>query len=96
MVDFKGYVKKTERKVINTAYEAGTPDLLAIFPKGRSGFTKSNQNAVEDAFTAFLDALDARPTVFTSPVRTEGREATCVALFRAYATLLTEYAEKPG
>ena len=36
LVDFKGYVKKTERKVIDTAYEAGTPDLLAIFPKGRS------------------------------------------------------------
>ncbi len=127
LADFKAYVKKTERKVIIPAYEAGSPDLLAIFPKGRSGLTKSTQTKVEDAFTAFLDALDARPTVFTSPVRTEGRavlatlsaalqradgmaktagtqridlhdgrEATCLALFRAYATLLVEFAEKPG
>jgi uncharacterized membrane protein YeiB len=82
---------------------------------------------VEDAFTAFLDARDARPTAFTAPVRTEGRavlaalaaalqradgmaktagtqrvdlhdgrEATCLALFRAYATLLMEHAEKPA
>lgn len=127
LADFKAYVKKTERKVINPAFEAGSPDLLAIFPQGRSGLTKSNQTEVEDAFAAFLDALDARPTVFTSPVRTEGRavlatlsaalqradglaktagtqridlhdgrEATCLALFRAYATLLLEFAEKPG
>ena len=127
LADFKAYVKKTERKVIIPAYEAGSADMLAIFPQGRSGLTKSSQTKVEDAFTAFLDALDARPTVFTSPVRTEGRaalatlqaalqradgmaktagtqrvdlhdgrEATCLALFRAYATLLEEFAEKPG
>ena len=127
LADFKAYVKKTERKVITPAYDEGSPDLLAIFPKGRSGLTKSNQAQVEDAFTAFLDALDARPTAFTSSVRTEGRavlaalsaalqradgmaktagtqridlhdgrQATCLALFRAYATLLAEHAENPG
>jgi len=126
LTDFKAYVKKTERKVIIPAYEEDSPDLLAIFPQGRSGLTKSSQTEVEDAFTAFLDALDARPTVFTSPVRTagravlaaltealqradglaktagtqrvdlhDGREATCQALFRAYATLLLEFADKP-
>ena len=125
--DFKAYVKRVERKVIIPAYEEGSPDLLAIFPKGRSGLTKKNQTEVEDAFTAFLDALDARPTVFTSPVRSEGRtvlatlsaalqradglaktagtqridlhdgrEATCLALFQAYAALLLEFADKPG
>ncbi len=124
--DFKAYVKKTERKVINPAYEPGSPDLLAIFPHGRPALNKSSQTQVEDAFTAFLDALDARPTVFTSPVRTEGRavlaalqaalqradglaktagtqrvdlhdgrQATCLALFRAYATLLLEFADQP-
>ena len=127
LADFKAYVKKVERKVIIPAYDEGSADLLAIFPKGRSGLTKSNQAKVEDAFTAFLDALDARPTVFVSPIRTEGREvlaalqtslqradgmaktadtqrldlhdgreATCLALFRAYATLMVDYAEKPG
>ena len=127
LADFKAYVKKVERKVIVPTYDEGSPDLLAIFPKGRSGLTKSNQAQVEDAFTAFLAALDARPTVFTAPVRTEGRtvlavlaaalqradgmaktagtqrvdlhdgrEATCLALFRAYATLLMEHAEKPA
>ncbi|WP_201978394.1 hypothetical protein [Hymenobacter rubidus] len=127
LADFKAYVKKTERKVIIPTYDEGSPDLLAIFPKGRSGLTKSSQAKVEDAFTAFLDALDARPTVFTSPVRTEGRtvlaaltaalqradglaktagtqrvdlhdgrQAACTALFRAYGTLLVEFAEKPG
>ena len=127
LADFKTYVKKTERKVIIPAYEEDSPDLLAIFPQGRSGLTKSNQAKVEDAFTAFLDALNVRPTVFTSPVRTEGRailaalstalrradgmiktagtqrldlhdgrEATCLALFRVYATLLLNFAEKPG
>lgn len=74
MADFKAYVKRMERKVINPTYEAGSPDLLAIFPKGRSALTKSSQTKVEDAFTAFLDALDARPTAFTSPQRTEGRK----------------------
>lgn len=126
LADFKAYVKKTERKVIIPAYEDDSPDLLAIFPKGRAALTKSTQTKVEDAFTAFLDALDARPTVFTSPVRTEGRailatlsaalqradgmaktagtqridlhdgrEATCLALFRVYATLLLEFVDKP-
>jgi hypothetical protein len=126
LADFKAYVKKVERKVIIPTYDAGSPDLKALFPQGRSGLTKSSQAQVEDAFTAFLDALDARPTAFTSPVRTEGRavlaaltaalqradglaktagtqridlhdgrQATCVALFRAYATLLAEHAEKP-
>jgi hypothetical protein len=124
--DFKAYVKKMERKAINPAYEPNTPDLLAIFPKGRAALTKATQTQVEDAFAAFLDALDARPTVFTSPLRTEGRkvlaalsaalrhadgqaktagtqrldlhdgrEATCLALFRVYLTLLLEAAEKP-
>ena len=127
LADFKAYVKKVERKVIVPTYDEGSPDLLAIFPKGRSGLTKSNQAQVEDAFTAFLAALDARPTAFTAPVRTEGRavlaalaaalqradgmaktagnqridmhdgrESTCLALFRAYATLLLEHAEKPA
>ncbi|GAB3572125.1 hypothetical protein [Hymenobacter daeguensis] len=127
LTDFKAYVKRVERKVIIPTYDAGSPDLKAIFPKGRSGLTKSTQAEVEDAFTAFLDALDARPTDFTSPIRTEGRavlaalsaalrradglaktagtqridlhdgrEATCLALFRAYATLLVEFADKPG
>ncbi|MBU6121413.1 hypothetical protein [Hymenobacter siberiensis] len=76
--DFKAYVKRMERKVINPTYEAGSPDLLAIFPKGRSALTKSSQTKVEDAFTAFLDALDARPTVFTSPQCTEGRKVLAV------------------
>lgn len=124
--DFKAYVKKMERKVINPTYEAGSPDLLAIFPKGRGALTKSTQTKVEDAFTAFLDALDARPTAFTSPQRTEGRkvlaalsaslnradglaktagtqridlhdgrEATCLALFQVYLTLLLEFAKQP-
>ena len=127
LVDFKAYVKRVERKVIIPTYEDGSADLKIIFPQGRSGLVKSSQTEVEDAFTAFLDALDARPTVFTSPIRTEGRtilgnltealnradtmakttddqridlhdgrEATCLALFRAYATLLLEYAEKPA
>ena len=127
LADFKAYVKKVERKVIIPAYDAGSPDLKAIFPKGRSGLTKSNQTEAEDAFAAFLDALDARPTVFVSPIRTEGRavlaalstalqradgmakttdtqrldlhdgrEATCLALFRVYATLLLDFVEKPG
>jgi hypothetical protein len=126
LADFKDYVKRVERKVIIPTYEAGSPDLKAIFPKGRSALTKSTQTEVEDAFTAFLDALDARPTDFTSPIRTEGRavlaaltaalrradglaktagtqridlhdgrQATCTALFRAYATLLAEFADKP-
>ena len=124
--DFKTYVKQLERKVINPTYEVGSPDLLAIFPKGRAALTKSPQTKVEDAFTAFLDALDARPTAFTSPQRTQGRkvlaalsaalrradgmaqtagtqridlhdgrEATCLALFKAYLTLLLDHAAQP-
>ena len=32
LADFKAYVKKVERKVIIPAYDADSPDLLAIFP----------------------------------------------------------------
>ena len=127
LADFKAYVKKVERKVIVPTYDEGSPDLLALFPQGRSGLTKRNQAQVEDAFAAFLDALDARPTVFTAPVRSEGRavlaalaaalqradglaktadtqrldlhdgrEATCLALFRAYAALLLDHADQPA
>ncbi|MBF9220912.1 hypothetical protein [Hymenobacter ruricola] len=126
LADFKAYVKRLERKVINPTYDEGSADLKAIFPQGRPALTKAAQTEVEDAFAAFLDALDARPTVFTSPLRTEGRgllevlsealkrtdgaakttdtqrldlhdgrEATCLALFRAYLALLLEYAEQP-
>ena len=126
LLDFAAYVKRVERKAIIPAYEADSPDLKAILPNGRSGLVKSNQTEVEDAFTAFLDALDARPTVFPSPLRTEGRtvlrhlsaalaradvmakssstqridlhdgrEASCLALFRVYATLLLEFLEQP-
>ena len=31
LANSKAYVKITERKLINPAYEPGTPDLLAIF-----------------------------------------------------------------
>ena len=71
--DFKAYVKKTERKVIIPAYDEGSSDMLAIFSQRPRGPQKSIQTHVIDAFTAFLDALNTRPTVFTSPVRTEGR-----------------------
>lgn len=125
--DFKDYLKKVERKFVIPNYEAKTADFVAIFPQGRGGLAKASQTKVEDAFGAFLDALDARATVFPSPLRKEGREtilpnladalkradgaatttdtqrldlhdgreATCLALFRAYATLLLEYAEQP-
>ena len=125
--DFKDYVKKVERKFVIPNYEAKSADFVAIFPQGRGGLAKASQTKVEDAFGAFLDALDARPTVFPSPLRKEGREtvllnlaqalkladtqatttdtqrldlhdgreATCRALFRAYATLLLEYADQP-
>ncbi|MDB5267273.1 MAG: hypothetical protein JWP58_313 [Hymenobacter sp.] len=126
LADFKAYVKRMERKVINPAYDEGSADLVAIFPKGRAALTKSAQTEVEDAFTTFLNALDARPTVFTSPQRTEGRkvlkalsealgradvlantagtqridlhdgrEASCLALYHIYLTLLLEFVKQP-
>jgi len=125
--DFKAYVKKVERKFVIPNYEEGSADIAAIFPHGRGGLANTSQTEVEDAFTAFLNELDARLTVFPSPLRKEGREtilpslaealkrtdtmatttdtqrldlhdgreATCLALFRAYATLLLEFAEQP-
>lgn len=69
LAESKAYVTITGRKVINPAYEPATPDLLAIFPQGRAFLTTSNQSEVEKAFAAFLNALDARPTVFTPPAR---------------------------
>ena len=127
LVDFKDYVKKVERKFVIPAYNEGSADLKAIFPHQRSGLTKASQTKVEDAFVAFLNALDARPTVFPSPLRKEGRESilpnlaqalkradaeakttddqrldlhdgregTCLVLFRAYATLLVQFADQP-
>ncbi|MCI1187198.1 hypothetical protein MON38_07175 [Hymenobacter sp. DH14] len=127
LADFKAYVKKVERKFVIPNYEEKSADFVAIFPNGRGGLAKANQTKVEDAFEAFLNALDDRPTVFPSPLRKEGREtilpnladalkradtqatttdtqridlhdgreATCRALFRAYATLLLEYADQP-
>ena len=125
--DFKAYVKKVERKFVIPNYEEGSADVAAIFPHGRGGLAKASQTEVEDAFTAFLNALDDRPGVFPAPLRKEGREtilpnlaealkradgqatttdtqrldlhdgreASCRALFRAYATLLLEYADQP-
>ena len=127
LADFKAYVKRVERKFIVPTYEDGSADVTALLPHGRSGLSKSGQTEVEDAFVAFLNALDARPSVFPEAVRKEGREtllpalqgalrradgrdstagtqridlhdgreATCLVLFRAYATLLAEFAEKP-
>ena len=127
LIDFKAYVKKVERKFVIPTYADGSADEKAIFPHHRSGLTKTTQTEVEDAFVAFLDALDARPTVFPSPLRKEGRdtilpnlaqalktadaqakttddqridlhdgrEATCLVLFRAYGTLLVQYADQP-
>ena len=127
LLDFKAYVKKVERKFVIPAYDEGSPDLKAIFPHERSGLTKATQTKVEDAFVAFLDALDDRPGVFPAPLREEGREtilpnlaqalkradaankttddqrldlhdgreATCLVLFRAYATLLVQFADQP-
>ena len=127
LADFKAYLKKVERKFVIPSYDAGSAEIAAIFPQGRGGLAKASQVEVEDAFVAFLGALDARPAVFPSPLRKEGREiilpnlaqalktadshakttddqridlhdgreATCLALFRAYAALLLEFAEQP-
>jgi len=73
LADFKAYVKKVERKIIIPTYDAGSPDVLALLPQGRSGLVGSNQAEVQDAFTAFLAALDARASVFPKPLRDEGR-----------------------
>lgn len=73
MEAFREYVRRVERKHINPSYDAGTPDLLAIFPKGRTALTNSSQTTVLDNFTAFLQALDARDAVFAQAVREEGR-----------------------
>ena len=126
LLDFKAYVKRVERKFIIPNYAEKSADVKALLPHSRSGLVKSSQAAVEDAFTTFLDAMDARLTVFPSPVRTEGRkvlqnladalkradqqakttddqrldlhdgrEATCLDLFRIYGTLLLEFADEP-
>jgi len=127
LADFNAYVKRVERKFIIPNYEEGSADVKALLPNGRSGLSKSNHAEVKDAFTAFLNAMDARTAVFPEALRKEGREtvlpnlaaaleradgrdstagtqridlhdgrqATCLALFRAYATLLLEFAENP-
>ncbi|QIX60452.1 hypothetical protein HER32_04315 [Hymenobacter sp. BT18] len=72
LTDFKGYVKRVERKYVNPAYDEGSADLEAIFPRGRSGLTGSSQATVLEAFTAFLNALAARAAVFPVALREEG------------------------
>ncbi|TGE25077.1 hypothetical protein E5K00_07725 [Hymenobacter aquaticus] len=84
--DFKAYVKRVERKHVTPAYDEGSADVRAIFPKGRSGLTGSSQALVLDNFTAFLSALDARPATFPAALRQEGRtvhQALAGALRRA-------------
>ncbi len=73
LADFKSYVKSVERKHVIPAYEEGSADLLAIFPKGRSWLTSRPQASVLDAFEAFLAALDARTDAFPAAVRQKGR-----------------------
>lgn len=73
LIDFKTYVKRVERKHVIPTYDADSPDLLAIFPKGRAWLTTRSQTEVLPAFTAFLNALDAREAAFPAAVRTEGR-----------------------
>lgn len=81
LADFKAYVKRVERKHANPAYDAGSPDLLALFPKGRAWLTSRPQDEVADAFEAFLNEVDARPAAFPEAVRQEGR--TVLANLRA-------------
>lgn len=95
--DFRAYVKRVERKHINPAYDAGSPDLLAIFPKGRAWLTARPQAQALDAFTAFLAALDAREDAFPAAVRTEGRTlhtALARALQLADSTAATSDAQR--
>ena len=73
LTDFKAYVKKVERKFIIPNYDDGSPDYKALLPQGRSGLSGSSHSKVEDAFVAFLDALDARPDAFPAALRAEGR-----------------------
>ena len=86
LTDFKACVKKVERKFAIPAYEEGSADLVAIFAKGRGGLAKASQTQVGDAFGAFPDALDARPNVFPSPLRKEGRETILPNLSGALKT----------
>lgn len=134
MADFKAWVKKVERKYIIPTYDDNSADYKALLPNGRSALTGSSQTKVEDAFTAFLDAMEDRPIAFPAALLLEarnpadpnattilsnlrkalkstdkakkdsgdrkvdlhdGRLATCVLLFKAYATLLLEYFENP-
>lgn len=84
--DFRAYVMRVERKQLVPTYDKGSADEKAIFPKGRSGLTGSSQALVLDNFSAFLDALDARPAAFPAAVRQEGRtlhQALAGALHRA-------------
>jgi hypothetical protein len=73
LTDFKVYLKMVERKYIIPTYADESPDYLALLPEGRSGLAKTAKNKVEDAFTAFLDAMDARPVVFPEALRQQGR-----------------------
>lgn len=73
MEAFREYVRQVERKYVNPAYDAGSPDLLAIFPKGRSWLGSRPQYEVLDAFEAFLKALDVRPDAFPAEARKDGR-----------------------
>ena len=41
LADFKAYLKKVERKFIIPAYDEGSADIKAIFPKGRGGLAKA-------------------------------------------------------
>jgi|GEM_PF-2509904 len=133
LTDFKAYLKMVERKYLIPNYADGSPDYVALLPEGRSGLAKTAKNKVEDAFTAFLDAMDARPNVFPAAIRAQGRgtkdepgilgnlhatltaadkaknasgarkidlhdgrKATCVVLFKIYATLLLEFFDNPA
>ncbi|MDO7876366.1 hypothetical protein Q5H93_16600 [Hymenobacter sp. ASUV-10] len=133
LTDFKAYLKMVERKYIIPTYDEGSADFKALLPNGRSGLAKTAQNKVEDAFTAFLDAMDARPVAFPEALRQQGRgtkdqpgilgnlratltaadqaknasgarkidlhdgrKATCVVLFKVYATLLVEFFDNPA
>lgn len=133
LTDFKAYLKMVERKYIIPTYDEGSADYKALLPNGRNSLAKTAQNKVEDAFVAFLDAMDARPVAFPEAVRRQGRgtqdkpgilsnlhatltaadkaknasgtrkidlhdgrKATCVVLFKVYATLLVDFFDNPA
>ena len=78
----KAFIHTTDIEVVQPAYHASAPDLLAIYPDKLGGLTQSKHDFRFSCFTVYTEALEAREEKITEA---PGKAAR--VLLEAYKTV---------